>query len=77
MHGSPTTSPTVEILDAVATEEGVETAALPPLAAAVDPEALDALLDSIDDPDHSTANVQFEYYGHTVQITPDYTVTVD
>lgn len=77
MQDNPTPSPTVGVLDAVATEKGVDSTALPPLADSIDPEALDALLDSMDDADRADAHVQFGYYGHTVQITPDHTVTVD
>ena len=77
MQDAPTTSPIIGVLEAVSTEEGVDSAALPPLADAIDPEALDTLLDSMDNADRADAHVQFEYCGHTVQITPDHTVTVD
>lgn len=77
MQDAPTKTPTVGVVEAVATEKGVDSAALPPLADAIDPEALDAVLDSIADADPAGAHVQFEYCGHTVQITPDRTITVD
>lgn len=77
MQDAPTTAPTVRIIEAVATENGVDSAVLPPLADAIDPEALDAVLDSIDATGRTDAHVQFEYCGCTVQITPDHTVMVD
>lgn len=81
MDGAPTTparnTATVEIMAAVAAEEGVEEMALPPLASVIDPDALNELLESMDDTEQTDARVQFEYYDYTVQITADQTIIVD
>lgn len=81
MHGTPTTpsrnTPTVQIMAAVAAEEGVEEMALPPLANVIDPDALNELLDSMDDTEQTAARIQFEYYDYTVQITADQTIMID
>lgn len=57
----------VRVLDAVAAVERTDPARLtPPLYAAIDPEALDALVASFSDP---TARVEFTYRGHSVTVT--------
>lgn len=77
MRSTPKTPADVAVIEAVAAREGVDEATLPPLANVVDPEALNAVLDSIDDAGRSHAHVQFEYCDHTVQVTGDQQITID
>jgi hypothetical protein len=57
----------VRVLDAVADAEQMDPARLtPPLYAAIDPEALDALVGSFTD---SSARIEFTYRGHAITVT--------
>ena len=53
-------------LDRIAAREGCDVTALPPLYAAVEPEALTTLLES-----DAALTVEFEYAGYRVVIGPD------
>lgn len=64
-----TTSPSIRVVDAIATAIGTEPADLDPLLASViDPEALDTVLSA--DPS-SNLRVSFDYAGHHVTLTSE------
>lgn len=67
---------TVKVVEAVAEYEGTEMLALPPLASTINPDALDALFDSIEDPRDTETRLTLSYCGHTVHIAPDHTITI-
>lgn len=67
-RGTP--SLTLRILEEVESTTGIDTLDLPPLANAVDPEALQTVVESID-----SGNVTFRY--HDLQVTVDSDGTVD
>ncbi len=70
-NGNPTTLEA--IVRTVAAEEGIEPTELePPLYEAIDPDALQSLLDSSD----AVRTVQFSYGGRTVEVRGDGQVTV-
>lgn len=77
MPDSTETPPTVAIVDAVAAKDDVDTSDLPPIADAIDPEALNTLLTSMDEPHRSDAHFQFEYHDYTVHITGDQEITLE
>lgn len=70
--------PSQRIYEAVADQEDASPAVLdPPLAEAIDPDALDAFVDSVaaaSQPD--TAVVAFTYQGYSVAVYPDGTTQV-
>lgn len=72
-HSTPKYSK--KVLRAVAAREGVDETDLPPLYDAVDPEALDTLLASVQT--DGQASVDFEYAGHSVVVSDDRTVSVE
>lgn len=55
-----------KVVDAVAEYEDTDADALPPLADAVDPTALDSLFGSTSDDACTAGCVTFSYYGYTV-----------
>lgn len=60
------------VVDAVATEMGVDPVALDPLFDVVDPDALDRLFAS-----DVEGSVHFEYHGHEVVVCNDGRIVVD
>lgn len=70
-------SPSQAVVERVADAENVDPLALDvPLYDAVDPDALDALFDPTVGKPSTTGRVTFEYYGHTVVVASDGTVTL-
>ncbi|WP_049929050.1 HalOD1 output domain-containing protein [Halopiger goleimassiliensis] len=67
-------SPSLRVVDAIATTTDTDPLELEPLYNVVDPEALDRLFRADAD---VTASVRFEYDGHTVEVRSDDTVVVD
>jgi hypothetical protein len=65
------------VVSAVAAHEGVDETTLPPLYDAVDPDALDALLGSIQTDGPGQASVAFDYAGHSIVVTEDHSVTIE
>jgi len=65
------------VVSAVAAHDGVDETDLPPLYDAVDPDALDALLASVQRAGPDKASVTFEYAGHTVVVSDDGTVSIE
>lgn len=63
------------IVSRVADAEGVESRELAPLYESVDPDALDALVDSVTG--GSTLSVQFTYCGYVVTVNADGVINVD
>jgi hypothetical protein len=61
----------VRVVQRVARETGRDATELPPLYDAVDPEALDAVVESV-----ATTSVKFRYADHDVWIDADGTVSV-
>lgn len=61
----------MSIVRAVAEAEDVDTAELPVLNDAVDPEALDDLVTDVDGDDQPGVRVSFRYCGYTVVVTAD------
>jgi hypothetical protein len=72
-------SPSELVIEAVAEREGVSPTELSrPLNEVVDPEALDALFEpQPNGRPRSDGRVEFEYYGYTVTVDVDGTVTVE
>jgi len=67
--------PATNVIDALADHAGVDPTALtPPLAAAVDPDALNALVERADTAD--AVAVSFDYEGHEVVVRGDGRVAV-
>lgn len=64
-------SPTLAVLESVATVKGVDPLSLPPLGSHTDSDALDQLLASASD-----ASVRFRYAGVTIEITSSGEITV-
>lgn len=67
------TNPSRGVIEAVAWFQEVEPTDLPPLYQAVDPDALDALVES---PKDGTRSISFEYNGCEVQVTSDRTISI-
>lgn len=62
-----------QIIEALAAVENRDALSMnPPLYEAVDPDAIDSLLDTDD-----TVEVQFEYNGHTVTANSDGSISID
>lgn len=72
-------SPSERVVDAVAEREGRSPTQLSrPLNAVLDPEALDALFEPQPNGDpRGEGRVEFEYYGYSVTVDVDGTVTVE
>ncbi|NHN40531.1 hypothetical protein G9C85_02615 [Halorubellus sp. JP-L1] len=64
-------SVTMRVLQSVSAQTGVETLELPPLYDSVDPEALDAIVDDLDE-----GVIQFQYAGQKVIVQNDGTVSI-
>lgn len=69
-------SPSIQVVEKVADEKGVATTELPPLYRTIDPEALDALLESGVDRDEGIRRIQFQYEGYTVVASNDGDIAV-
>lgn len=68
----------VRIVRKIAAREGIDPSMLdPPLYDVIDPEALDAVFESVAGTDRAHGQVQFEYAGYAVTVSADYAVTVD
>ncbi|MEF8818522.1 MAG: HalOD1 output domain-containing protein [Haloferacaceae archaeon] len=65
-------SPAAAVAETVAAREGVAKTALPPVADAVDPDALDAVVDGDDD----RRRLSFEYCGYPVTVHADGSVSL-
>ncbi|WP_135366594.1 HalOD1 output domain-containing protein [Halosimplex halophilum] len=74
--GTEPATPVISILEAVAAADRTEALDLPPLSAAVDPEALNALLDPSGNAS-APKRVTFDYAGRTVTVRRDGGVVVD
>ena len=73
----PEHRPSMRVVDAVATRAGVDPASLsPPLYDAIDPDALDALVESDPKGRQSPPTVRFHYAGYAVTVDGDGTVDV-
>lgn len=70
-HRADGRSPTAAVVEAVAAREGVAETELPPLADAVDPDALEAVVDGDGD-----RRISFEYHGYAVTVHPDGSVSL-
>lgn len=69
-------SPSEAVIDAVADREGVDPTELTvPLYEAIDPDALDAIVQTGPEADPSL-RVEFDYYGYAVVVTGDGSVRV-
>jgi len=71
--------PSTAVVTAVADAEGVDETDLPPLFHAIDPDALDSLFDSRDEPPHATrttGSISFHYHGYDVTVTANGRVEV-
>ncbi|WP_254278906.1 HalOD1 output domain-containing protein [Haloarcula marina] len=68
---SPVTSPTVTLVETIAEAIGRETEAMPPLADAIDPDALDALLSRRYGENGNGLSVSFNYDGLRVTLDTD------
>jgi len=66
-----------EVVSAVAAHEGVDETELPPLYDVIDPDALDALLSSVQTGGSDQASVDFEYAGYRVVVFEDRTVVIE
>lgn len=74
---APQCPPSQAVVERVADAENVDPLALDvPLYDAVDPDALDALFGPTDGAPRTTGRVTFVYYGHTVVVASDGTVTL-
>ncbi len=62
------------IIEAIASHTGAPPTDLPPLAGAVDPDALTKILDHADS---GTVEVRFDYWGHHVTVDSDGSVRVE
>ncbi len=72
-------TPSARVIEAVAQKEGVSAIELvPPLYDAVDPDALDALVQSDADPNASRVEIEFTYRNYLVRVrnTPEVTVSI-
>lgn len=67
----------VKVVESVAEHDETDMIDLPPLAQSINPDALNELFDSIEDSDDTETHLSLEYYGHTVQISADHTVTIN
>lgn len=65
-------SPSLHVIQAIADATDADPATMPPLYDAVDPDALDAVLDA-----DATVEVVFEYDGRAIEVTGDGEVVVD
>ncbi len=65
-------SPATAVMEVVAAREDVAKTALPPVADAVDPDALDAVVDEDDD----RQRLSFKYYGYPVTVHADGSVSL-
>lgn len=66
-------APSTSVIEAIAVAEGIDPVALtPPLYAAIDPEALDAIVDSAD----CDLSIEFSYQGYTIQVDGSGDVTI-
>lgn len=70
-------SVTVKVVEKVAEHENVEPAELPPLADVINPDALNALFDSIKNPGDTDAHLSFNYLGNTVHVYADCSVQIE
>ncbi|MFB6169905.1 MAG: HalOD1 output domain-containing protein [Haloarculaceae archaeon] len=67
----------IELVEAVAAELGVDELELPPLSDAIDPDALDALFESGTGSQAALANVSFRYAERRITVYGDRTVAVE
>lgn len=67
----------VKVVESVAEHEEADMIDLPPLAQSINPDALNALFDSIGDLNDTETQLSLEYCGHTVQISADHTITIN
>lgn len=72
-----TVAPSEAVVDRMADLEGVEPTALTPLFEAIDPEALDALVESVSYPTESDLRIEFSYHGYDVAVTGEGVVHID
>lgn len=68
---------TIEIVEAVADQKGVDGTSLPPLADVVDTDALDALFAHQRDGTEAFPTVRFHYCGRTVVVDEDRTISLE
>ena len=69
--------PSYRVVETVAREEGVSPAELsPPLYSVVDPEALDALIQTDADSDTGQVEIEFTYLDYVVEVRNGPTVSV-
>lgn len=68
---------TIEILEAVADQLGVDVIELPPLGDAIDPDVLNKLFDSPDRHARRLPSIRFQYCGNTVVVDERRTVRID
>lgn len=65
------------VIDQVAANEGVDPLALPPLYETLDPEVLDALIESHSDRTDGGLSVNFTYQNYSVHVRGDGSVDVE
>lgn len=71
-------SPSQTVVEAVANREGVDAMELTvPLYDAIDPEALDAIVQGDQTDDASSLRIEFSYYGYAVSVAADGSVQVE
>lgn len=71
-----TTSPSEDVVRKIADRESVDPLELPPLYESVDPEALDALVET-GDRSGSVRKIEFVYNDYSVHVTGEGTVQID
>lgn len=71
-------SPSTAVVETVAAREGVDPMDIDaPLYEAVDPDALDSIVRTVDgEPNHAPLEVEFTYYGYEVVVATDGSVRV-
>lgn len=67
---------TVKVVEKVAEHENVEPAELPPLTDVINPDALDVLFDTINNPNVTDAHLSFNYSGYTIHVYANHSVHI-
>lgn len=67
----------VKVVEAVAEHDETDMVELPPLGESINPDALDSLFESVTDPPDSETQISLDYYGYTVRIDADRSITID
>lgn len=76
-RSSESVRPSVAVVNRVAAIEGIEPTDLPTLYEAVDPDALDALVESTSKADSCDFQIEFPYHGYEVTVTTNGVIHID